>query len=1252
MKIMKRQFLILFFVLSAVLPRAKAQFVEVDWAQLSRDTLLPRYSTVLPLPDDAHLYKYTVAIEYPEFKEMSKAEVAHYRLHAMRDTLPAYPSVEAYLSTAAKKQMLDISFVPVVYSGGRFLRIESFKLAVDRVIDAQRTMSHIMARSNAQERYAQNSVLASGRWVKISVPSEGVYRITAAELARMGFKNPDKVRLYGYGGETLPETNIHLLPDDLDEVPLWREQGYVLFYANGTIGWNYEGGRFRHRQNVYSQGSCYFLTESDEAPLAFPRKELAASSKVYSTYPDYALYEKEEHSLCTYGRVLLDGYNYASGRTQSYKFELPGVMSDERATMELSFGSNATATSRVTASVNGVQAGSLSLQQISGTDVGRIANTTMTVSSLSANTTVTLTHSVPDATVSGHLDYIELNFVRALALRGAYTLFRGDAKDGDATFRIASATAATRVWDVTSPAATVEYAGTLDNGTLSVVAPATVTSRLVAVDVKAAFPSVKVVGEVKNQNLHAMEPVDMVIIVPSNGVFMQQAERLALAHRTMDNMRVAVVTAAQVFNEFSSGTPDATAFRRLMKMLYDRAATAQDAPKYLLLFGDGFADNRLITLPRYNPDNYLLTYQSENSTNAVRSYVLEDYYGFLDDNEGGSLLRDKVDIAVGRFPVQTLTDATAVVDKTIAYMQNKVPGAWQNVIVLMGDDGDKLIPNQHMKDAEAIADIFAANYPEYIIDRIYWDDYPMEVLATGNSYPLVTQAIYDRLNEGALIVNYSGHGSANVFSHELVWKASDMSALSSPRLPFWVTASCDITPFDMSDGSMGELAILNPKGGAIGLLTTTRTVLQSYNALINQQFMRLLMRPMDNGSMPAVGDAMRLAKCALISGNSDLSENKLQYVLIGDPALHLHIPQYKVVVERFNNEAADRQGKVSAGGVLSVEGYIATRDGAVATGYTGTVSPTLFDCIEDVYTRDNIGLGSFNYQAYRKPLSVGCDSVVNGRFSLTIPVPMDISYSNGRGMLNLYAVDTLGISAQGVYDNFIVGGTAESINNDGKGPEIRMYLNTPDFADGDEVNSTPCLFAELFDENGINTVGAGIGHDIVAMVDNDVKRTYSLNSVYKPIVGDYRGGTIVFPIEELSPGEHTLLLRAWDLYNNSSADTLRFRVVPDLAPDFVSVSVSPNPVRYGENAQFVLTHDRPSSALDVTVEVFNMQGQTVWRHSESVVSEGTTFTVSWNVTAGAGQPLPTGVYLYRATISDASGIERSKAQKMIILNNK
>ena len=278
-----------------------------------------------------------------------------------------------------------------------------------------------------------------------------------------------------------------------------------------------------------------------------------------------------------------------------------------------------------------------------------------------------------------------------------------------------------------------------------------------------------------------------------------------------------------------------------MKMLYDKAATAKEAPKYLLLFGDAWYDNRLITFKGRNQEDYLLCYESLNSVDAIKSYVLEDYMGYLDDNEGGDHLRDKVDIGVGRIPAQTVADANAVVDKLIAYMQNENAGAWQNVVVLLGDDGDHKMPNQHMKDADVIASVMEQNFPSYIVERIYWDDYPVVGSATGNRYPAVTEAIYDRLEKGALVVNYSGHGSANLLSHEMVWKASDMAAVNSPRIPFWVTASCDIGPFDMHDNTVAEAAILNPNGGAIGLLTTTRTVQQSYNSVINKEFSKHLL---------------------------------------------------------------------------------------------------------------------------------------------------------------------------------------------------------------------------------------------------------------------------------------------------------------------------------------------------------------------------------------------------------------------------
>ena len=899
-------------VLSVFALVANAQFIDVDWETIARDTLLPRYSTMVELPDDYVMYNYKVAIEYPEFVPMSTAEVARYRLEALRDSLPPYPVVESVVGISAKRGQLDVSFTPVVFSEGRFMRINSFKLVVNRTLDIASAMSRLNTRATAGERYAKSSVLDSGRWVRIAVEESGVHKITSAELRKMGFKNPEKVRLFGYGGRVLPETNIHQQPDDLQEIPLWRESGYVLFFANGTIRWEYSNGRFVHRQNVYSKYSYYFLNESDTEPLPFPKQQLqATSNNVLDRYPDYALYEKEAITLATYGRILLDSYNYASGRSVSYKFSLDGVVEGQRANVDVSFGSNATSASRLAVDVNGAQIGSLGISQAGSTDHGRISSVSLVAQSgLTASTVIKLTHTVSDASLSGHLDYLRLNFMRTLKMRGSDCEFRGNASSGNATFKIAQATSDTHVWLVTDQAATVELESQLSDGTLTVVAPASYKEQLVAVNVKGNFPAVKMVEEVPKQNLHAMGSTDMIIIVPSNGLFLEAANRLAEAHRKNDGITVEVVTAQQVYNEFSSGTPDATAYRRLMKMLYDRAESADSAPKYLLLFGDGVTDNRLITYPRMSSDNLLLTYQSENSVSAVRSYVLEDFYALLDDGEGGDFLRDKIDIAVGRIPAQNVSDASAVVDKLVAYIENRTPGAWQNRIVLMGDDGDKSMPNQHMKDAEAVASHIAETNPAFMLNRIYWDDYPMEVLSTGNSYPMATQAIYDRLGEGALIANYSGHGSANLLSHEQTWKASDMSALTSPRVPFWVTASCDIGPFDMGDGSLAEAAILNPQGGAIGLLTTTRTVLQSYNAVINQAFMRILLAPDAKGDYPSVGDAMRMAKCEIIANGNDLSENKLEYVLIGDPALRLQIPRYRVVVDKFNGEDVSAVGKV------------------------------------------------------------------------------------------------------------------------------------------------------------------------------------------------------------------------------------------------------------------------------------------------------------------------------------------------------
>ena len=1226
-----------------------AQFTTVDWESAKGDSVLRYCSSVIELSADYGNYSYSAHIEYPEFQKMTAAELKRYALETSYPELSELPQIECYVGVQAKQPQLNVAFLPVVMRGKEYYRINSYKLVVDKTL---KMSSRVASIRNVNERYTENSVLANGKWVRVSVKDNGVYKITHAELKKMGFSNPASVRLFGYGGHMLPEKGIGELTDDLQEVPLWREKDYMLFYANGVVKWEYSGSRFVHKQNVYSTYGCYFLTEG-ETPLVFQSETIGEKAEsVVTTYPDYAVIDNEKKSLCHYGRVLVDSYDYSMGRSVNYKLPVSDVAS-ESGVIDLSFATNGSVASDVKISLNGTTAATLSVPKCGQGEVGKITSGKFNVSKgFADNMTVKLTQTSITNLVDGFLDYLRVNYIRKLALRGSQTSFRGNGDGQYVTFEIEGCNANTRVWDVSS-AIHRELKGVLSGNRYSVVAPSAPEKELVAVDVKGDFPSVQVLGEVANQNLHAVKQADMVIIVPSSGVFLPVANRLADAHRNIDGLSVEVVTAQQVYNEFSSGTPDVTAYRRFMKMLYDRASNEAEAPKYLLLFGDSWYDNRLITFPAYKQDDYLLCYESENSVNAIKSYVLEDYMGFLDDDEGENHTRDMVDLGVGRIPVTSLSVANAVVDKLISYMQNKEGGAWQNVIALLGDDGDEDIPNQHMKDAEGIAAIINENYPSFVVDRIYWDDYTAEKTATGIRYPSVTKAIYNRLDKGALVVNYSGHGSETTMSHELAWNAADMVALDSPRLPFWVTASCDIGPFDRGGDNIAEKALVNPVGGAVGLLTTTRTVLQAHNAVLNKEFIKVLLSPVNGSKAVAVGDAVRMAKCNLVDSGKELSENKLQFVLLGDPALKLKLPEYRVRVDKINGESTDTPQQVAAGSVLTVEGCVTTRDNVVVDGYEGLLYADLFDCAEDVETKDNIGLGVFTYTAHNKKLSAGNDSVKAGRFVVKIPVPMDISYKNAEGLLNFYALETGNkSSAQGNFKNFLIGGTASDIVDDGIGPEIKVYLNSHSFVNGDKVNSTPCLLVELFDENGINTVGSSIGHDIVAIVDNDPAHTYNLNSVYTPVAGDYTRGTIAFPLNSLKKGKHTLLLRAWDLNNNSSVARINFTVEADHVPEITEFKLIERPVVAGVSNGFVIMHDRPQSEIEVTLEVFSIHGQMMWKNVERAVCGGVEYNCSWDVTASGGAPLQTGVYVVRAYIKSDNGTSELQSLKIVVINNK
>ena len=779
--------------------------------------------------------------------------------------------------------------------------------------------------------------------------------------------------------------------------------------------------------------------------------------------------------------------------------------------------------------------------------------------------------------------------------------------------------------------------------TISITQTAGGNLRLDYIDLQHAEPAPITIGEptyvyrITNQDHHADAATDMVIIIPTSQHLLAQAERLKAHHEQHDGLRVTIVPADELYNEFSSGTPDATAYRRYLKMLYDRATTPNDKPRYLLLFGDGAWDNRMLTSEwsGYNTDDYLLCYESENSFSQVNCYVSDDFFCLLDDEEviqttngNSTTYAGKPDVAVGRLPARTPDEAKTLVDKIISYAQNEYAGPWQNEICMMGDDGND---NSHMKTADKVATMIESTYPNYNVDKIYWDAYQRTSSSTGYSYPDVTRLIKQQLQNGALMMNYCGHGAAYAMSHELVMKLTDFESQQSNYLPLWMTASCDIMPFDGQEENIGETVMLNSKGGGIAFFGTTRTVYATYNEVMNLAFTKHVLTP-----GMAIGEAVRLAKCELVEKSSDLTCNKLQYTLLGDPALQLNTPRQKMVVDSINGMPATQGIKLAAGSIVKITGHVELNN-ETDTDFNGIVTLSVRDAEETITCRlnDRSSTGAdkaFVYQDRTNYLYRGSENVTEGVFHFTFAIPKDISYTDGSGLMTLYAINADKTrSAHGENESFELIGSSTALT-DSIGPSVYCYLNSKNFKNGGKVNTTPYFIAELYDDSGINASGSSIGHDLELIIDGDMNQTYNLNNYFEYDFGDYRSGSIGFSIPQLSIGTHKLLFRAWDILNNSTTTELLFEVSEDAGAGEFNVTCTQNPA--STNTQFVITHDRPGSELKVTLDVFDLGGRQLWRQTDTVMATNDTVTIDWNLNVAGGSRLHTGLYLCRLTLND------------------
>ncbi len=1138
--------------------------------------------------------------------------------------------------------------------------------------------------------FTGTSVLSEGTWYKIATARDGVYRIDKALLSQLGINtsslNPQQFNVYGNGGSLLPEENSAFRYDDIQQCAIvysgnststtFSDNDYFLFYAKGPDTWqlNQSGDlgrkRWEHKKHYYSDSAYYFIRTDDLSPKRIqtvPANDLPPTHTV-SKFQDYQYIENDIYNLLQSGRRFF-GDLFDSNTSSQFTFNFPNVSTTDSASLEAeaairSVGGLSSFTFNLGGQSN--QTGSIQTGSGSTSPPAQLASSRInfTPSSTPIVVSVQLNKYSSTADVKGYLDYLRINVTRHLVLAGNQMKFRDTSNVGVGKigqFELASVQTATRIWDISDITTPKEVTLSNVSGLASWKYSTDVLNEFIAFNAT-GFLTPVAAGAVSNQNLHAAENIDLVIIsAPRN---LAAAEQLAEIH-SAQGQNVLLTNPIAVFNEFSSGNPDVIAFRMLMKMLYDRAnGDVEKMPQNLLLFGDGdYQKNK--GLNAFMGNNVLI-FETNESLDPLRSSVSDDYFVFLSDADNGSTA-NSLDTGIGRVCASNTSEALAYVEKVKAYISENTTtgtasctvcdeddvqspyGNWRNILVFVADDQDGSgLPFEkvHLEDSDEFADFLQTNHPQYNIVKIYMDAYKQETTPGGERYPEVEVAIRNRVQNGALLVTYVGHGGERGWAHERVLDINTIKAWTNLyRLPVFLTATCELARYDNPEfKSAGELLVLNPKGGAIAMLTTTRVVTTGGNYEIDKAFFDVAMREKEIPNL-TLGKINMLTKNGLSNYNN---QSRANFSLLGDPALKMSYPKHEVYSSHINGiEITQFADTLKALQEVEMSGYVADSDGNLLSNFNGYVYPTVFDKMTHVHTQNNDGGIVQEFDTYNRVIFKGRATVTNGKFSYQFVVPYDINYSVGKGRVSYYALAGNN-DGHGYDESFNIGSSLTGVQLNKIGPEVELFLNDSTFVSGGITDSRPYLLARLKDENGINTVGNGIGHDITLTIDNDIQNPVVLNDYYESDLDTYKSGKVKYQMLTLPVGNHTLTLKAWDVHNNSSTSSLDFIVTEDSELALKQVLNYPNP--FTTNTSFMFEHNQSCETLDVRIQVFTVSGKLVKTITQTARQNGfRTEPIAWDGRDDYGDRIGKGVYVYKVEIRNNDGQKAEQYEKLVIL---
>ena len=1114
--------------------------------------------------------------------------------------------------------------------------------------------------------YATQSKLATGKWVKISIPENGVYEITYDELLKMGFSNPAQVHVYGVGGNRINEVLNGSAVDDLEQVPILRIANKICFYGNGPVSFNIvdynKSPRFTRVFNPYSQVGCYFLTEESSEDLVPAKKtEVTVSSYTDNTSSlGYFYHERELMSVTNSGKEML-GEDF-SKHPVLVDYYLPHL-SDSTIVVHTAIAASPTEMSFANAVLHSEGATDTTVYTASSSRIftptegsyvhynyaAPYSTLQLTSPAERGKYEPILIYSTENgSSIIARLDYFILTYKHENILANArdnqilmgYGLTRGNDR-----FMLPYAPAKTVVWFINNPNKPQEVTTTTyyDAGKgLAFFSSAIARSVYVAFDPSKTLKKISSFEPVANQNLHGMAVPDLLIITAE--AFLEQANRLADLHRAVDGIDVAVVTQDQVFNEFSSGTRDAMAYRHLCKMLYDR-----DSNKFknLLLFGTGSFDNR--ELMGKHPDD-LLTYQSDNSNTEDNSYTSDDIFGFLEDNSGSNMTNEKLSIGVGRITCFDVEEARSDVDKIVEYYANPDYGVWRNNAIVSSDSpdfGEFMFQGQGYKNQ-----IDNELHTGMQVNTVHNSMYPRSTTepAVEIDRKTATEAkrmLRSQLKDGAYFFTYVGHaGPVSLTKKNKMWTTGDVVRTSYANYPIMSTVCCNVAHFDNDSRGIAELMFHKRDGGAIALLTSSRMVNASGNDKLNQFFINSLFSYDRTGVMPTLGEAYKESK----SGFTFADVNKMSFFLLGDPAIRVNYPISRFNITRVNGiDVTDTlKAEISPLCKFEVKAQVVGADGHLDTSFNGDAMVTLYDC-ENKFTTLNFTNSTTGQKEDRviyfdrAKLAEISGRVVNGQFTGMMIAPQLPMARNQDVLLRVYAhKDNSSYMVNGFTKQVTMLPYDESAAiTDTEAPVITsMFVNDEmTFTEGAVIAPDAMLYITATDNEGISMQANSVSRSMKLQLDAG-KQSFEEVTCYATVADGGKTVNIELPLQSLSEGLHTLTYTVYDLLGNSTSRTISFMVgqnsIVDLVADKMPAFLD-GEVRFDVETELNLIPD-------VVLRVTDATGKLVWMTTTN------NFPVIWDMRDMNGNKVPAGLYRYFGTYHDNVNYGGTAINRLIVLD--